>query len=59
MLGNLGFGLAVLLLGAVFVGPLRRLMAGTTLTRVNARLADLARFARESPSATETLGGSV
>jgi len=45
ILANLGFGIVTLALGAVFVKPIRRLMAGSTLARVNARLADLARFA--------------
>ena len=46
ILANLGFGIVILGLGAVFVKPIRRLIAGSALARVNARLADLARFAR-------------
>jgi hypothetical protein len=45
IVANLVFGLVTLGLGAIFVQPLRRLIAGNTLARVNARLADLARFA--------------
>jgi hypothetical protein len=45
IIGNLAFGLVALGLGAAFVKPIRRLVAGSTLARVNARLADLARFA--------------
>jgi len=45
ILANLGLGLVTLVLGAVFLQPLRRLVAGNTLARVNARLAELARFA--------------
>ena len=45
ILANLGLGLVTLALGAVFLEPLRRLVAGNTLARVNGRLAELARFA--------------
>jgi hypothetical protein len=44
IVANLALGLVTLGLGAVFIRPVRKLMAGSTLARVNARLADLVRF---------------